>query len=48
MEIIIITDKARENGGMHRVQNWRIMRDKERWIFLYRKVSKLTNTKRKK
>jgi len=24
------------------------MRDRERWIFLYRKVSKLTNRKRKK
>ena len=29
----LITDKSRENGGMNSVQNWRNMRDRERWIF---------------
>jgi len=26
------TDKATENGGMNSLQNWRNVRDKERWM----------------
>jgi len=32
-----ITDKARENGGMNSVQNWKNVRGKEKWIFYTRR-----------